>query len=579
MELEAVAVHPRPISESVLEIVTPDIEAKSLELALLIDEAVPATIIGDPTRLRQILLNLIGNAIKFTESGWIRVSVKIDTAKPEPAIRFEIQDTGIGISVERQAGLFQAFSQAETSTTRRFGGTGLGLSICARLVELMEGSIGVESREGEGSVFWFTVPARAPDQPGPAAAENIDLSDISVLVVEQSEPVRAMITSLLTAAGCIVVAKDTLTDAAKEARHHDHHVLVLDCRMHGDGLGALAQQFNSPADFPSARKIRVIAKPPREGAAAPTIDLVRPIRRESLLKSVAAVLGRSSPDLPSIEEDGTGVAIEPPALEDALAQGRLILVAEDNATNREMVLRQLNLLGFAAEVAEDGAYAFDMRSKRTYGLVVTDCHMPNIDGFELTRKIRDVERDLGTHTPIVALTANALAGEAERCLNAGMDDYLSKPVGLKRLRQTILRWLPETEEPMAGPPDLTRQTSHASGTREPETGSALIDLAILEELFEDDREGMREMMDLFLRNADRLIGEIDTALQSADAAALEKSGHGLKGAANAIGVERIGLLAQKIEQAGQDGDFSTCTGLRAALDREFKAVRDFIGKF
>jgi two-component system, sensor histidine kinase and response regulator len=596
LELEAVPVTPRTVLEGVLDIIAPDVERKGLDLALVIDDDVPNAILGDPIRLRQILLNLVGNAAKFTEAGSIEVTVGIEALENAdsdgrgdgPILKFSVIDTGIGISEARQSGLFQAFSQAETSTTRRFGGTGLGLSICARLVELMGGEIGIDSREGEGATFWFRLPVEPVNAPKSPSEHAQGLSGVSVLVVEESDPIRRMIASILASAGIDVTAVDTVLDAAnlvtdRGGDNAGFDVLIVDGRVRDLETSDLAGYFRIPSEQPSARAIRLHAAGAADQSATNEdqdrvfhLEVSRPVRRDSLLCAIAVVLGRASPDLPAVDEDqiiATSVA-PVPDVELALEQGRLILIAEDNATNREVIQRQLHLLGFAAEVAEDGAIAFDMWRQRSYGLVVSDCHMPNIDGFELTAMIRDVERELGTHTPIVALTANALVGEAERCLNAGMDDYLAKPVGLKKLRQTLVRWLPD---PMNGTSGLygspAEQTDAPVVSDDP---SSPVDLSILTELFGDDRDGIHEMMALFLENADRLVDEIDSAIKADDAASLSRASHGLKGAANAIGVLLVGEVARDLEEAGRDEDMAKVREDHPRLATSLEAARAFI---
>jgi two-component system, sensor histidine kinase and response regulator len=601
LELEVVPVNLRAILEGALDIIAPDADRKGLDLALLIDDAVPQAISGDPIRLRQVLLNLVGNAIKFTETGWINVTVSVEERHGAedggetgtPTLKFSVTGTGIGIPAEQQTRLFKAFSQAETSTTRRFGGTGLGLSICARLVELMGGRIGVTSTESTGSAFWFTHPLETVDIHHPSPIDDIDLSDISVLVVEPVEPVRHMITALLSSVQIEAVPVNNLAQALglAEARAADDthfDVLIVDGTLASDEMVTLASHFQVLPDSPSARAIRLHVGGDLQAAVSDNdadpifqLDVSRPIHRNALLKAVAVIVGRASPDLAIIDEDGMGDAsgARAPDAEAALEQGRLILVAEDNATNREVIQRQLNLLGFAAEVAEDGEIAFDMWRGRGYGMVVTDCHMPNKDGFELTQMIRDVERELGTHTPIVALTANALVGEAERCLNAGMDDYLAKPVGLKKLRQTLLRWLPDKS---AQPIDLEGFVTPSSvrwTDEDARTPSTPMDLSVLAELFGDDRDGTRDMMELFLENADRLIVEIDAALKDGDPAALSRASHGLKGAANAIGVDHVGRVALEIELAGRDDDLLNIAAQRTRLGAALDEARAFIRAF
>jgi signal transduction histidine kinase/CheY-like chemotaxis protein len=458
LALEAVPVSVRQIAEGAIDIVGGNAIDKGVDIALFVAPDLPQMVKTDPVRLRQIMLNLLGNAVKFTEQGSVVIRVDVEArSKSTVDLRFAITDTGIGIPAERLPLLFQAFQQAEASTTRRFGGTGLGLSICERLVSIMGGEIGAESSVGEGSTFWFTVSLEIAEAGIVNPIDDIPLSGTSALVIEGSMPIAGMIRSVLEDRGVAVTLAESpaigvreVTAAAAAGRRHD--VLIVDGRFDTAELTEIARHFRVRQEHPNARAIWLHASDALPESVDPTETFTqavpRPIRRDALLRAVGVVLGRASPDLPVFEgpEVLTAQRIEPPSIADALAQGRLILVAEDNETNRLVVQRQLALLGYAAEVAEDGAEALEMFDGKAYGLLLTDCHMPNMDGFDLTSAVREREQTSGKHTPIVALTANALVGEAERCLNAGMDDYLAKPVRLRELGDTLARWVGEAAE-------------------------------------------------------------------------------------------------------------------------------------
>jgi signal transduction histidine kinase/CheY-like chemotaxis protein len=457
LELEAVPVLLRRTVELVLDTVSQNAELKGLDLTAQFSASLPHSIVADPVRLRQILLNLVSNAVKFTENGAVSILIESSPNSMVPAmtdIKFSITDTGLGISEENQAKLFQPFSQAESTTTRRFGGTGLGLSISRRIVEIMDGEISVRSTEGSGSTFWFSIPVTVAD---PVHAQlEVDftvLSGLRVLLLSDrpyfSDAIERELLNTGISVELVDNARITATAMSRIPANDGLPIVILvDDRIGDSEISTLLELFDDDNnDSHDPLLILLWGGPKSELSdvhyASFSRILARPAHRNKLLESIGIATGilsaektRNTGSLSETQDER-----EIPTVEEALASGQLILVAEDNATNRMLVRRQLTLLGYQAEYAEDGEIAYDLWREKPYGLVLTDCHMPNIDGFELTRKIRMTEAETGAHVPIVALTANALVGEAERCLGTGMDDYLAKPATLSAMGRVLGRWL------------------------------------------------------------------------------------------------------------------------------------------
>ena len=465
LDLERVPVSLAGVVEGVADTLAPAARAKGLSLVTYVDPDLPAAVLGDPVRIRQVLVNLVGNAVKFTQSG--SVTVRVGLARfdgDRVTIRMAVTDTGIGISAENQIRLFRPFTQAEASTTRRFGGTGLGLSICRRLAELMGGDIGVTSGLDAGSTFWFTftadlVPVEAESVAG---AAWVPLQGVTVLLLVADAEERGFLARYLNSDGAQVVeAVDG--DAALRILLPNAACDVLVSTM-GTDLAAL------DGDPRGRVRGRVLIGGTVNGGDATedarTVSLSRPVRRAGLVRAVLTAAGRA----------GEGGRIDPapapepaapaagrrrlPSVEEARARGRLILVAEDHPTNRQVIQRQLTLLGHAMETAEDGVQALALWRAGGHGLLLTDCQMPEMDGIELAHSIRaaEVAAGDGTRLPIVAITANATENEAQRCLSAGMDGTLAKPVSLADLRRVLDRYLPA--------PDCSEDDCGEDGLRE-----------------------------------------------------------------------------------------------------------------
>jgi signal transduction histidine kinase/DNA-binding response OmpR family regulator/HAMP domain-containing protein/putative methionine-R-sulfoxide reductase with GAF domain len=449
LELEVLDFDLRVVTEEVIELLAERAHAKGVELASLVSPDMPRMLRGDPGRVRQILTNLIGNAVKFTERGEVLLRVSSTPAEADGILaRFEVVDTGIGISPEGQARLFQSFSQVDSSTTRRYGGTGLGLAICKRLTELMGGEIGVTSEAGRGSTFWFTVPLEksttaVADPPTMLAG----LVGVPVLVVDDNATNRLVLRQLLQGWRMVTDEAATAADglarlrkAAEEGR--PFRLAILDLQMPDmDGL-TLARAIRSDPDVQALPLILLTSwgqhgEPQAARAAGVGAYLVKPVRAGQLLECVARVLAPAPADP---VKDTSGVAADAPA---PLVRGR-VLVAEDNAVNQRFVVRLLEKRGYRADVAANGREATLALGRAPYDVVLMDCHMPEMDGFEATQSIRQSEKGTERHIPIIALTANAMQGDRESCLAAGMDEYLTKPVKVEELYAAIDRVLLST---------------------------------------------------------------------------------------------------------------------------------------
>jgi CheY-like chemotaxis protein len=478
LEVEAVDLELRPLVEEVAGLISSSAAGRDLEVVTWIDPAVPAFVHGDPHRLRQVLSNLVGNAVKYTERGEVVLRVQ-PSGDGHGRVRFSVRDTGIGISAEQQLGLFEAFTQADASTTRKYGGTGLGLTISRQLVTLMGGRLDVESAPGVGSTFFFDLPLPAVAAPVPGPAPRSCLDGVRVLVVDDNATNRQVLEQYLTAwaleptcVGHAEAALAELSGALRGGRPYD--VLVLDMQMPGtDGL-QLAQAVRAHphlAGTPMVMLTSTSAKGERAAARAAGIGayLTKPVRQAQLYERLRQVLG------PEQVPPATRTSAAPAA---ARALGS-VLVAEDNPVNQRVVQAMLTKLGYTVDLAEDGRRAVELALSRHYDVVLMDCQMPELDGFAATREIRAAGGAAGA-VPVIALTASALASDEELCRAAGMDDFLSKPVRRDALAATLHRWT-------SGPSARVRVPAQAAAGPEPSADGA--DRAVLD--VEDGERGAR----------------------------------------------------------------------------------------
>jgi len=404
---------------------------------------VPDEVSGDPGRLRQVLINLVGNAIKFTDSGEVVVRVeKLDTMTPGVMIRFEVADTGVGLTAEEQARVFSTYSQVDSSTTRRHGGTGLGLAIARMLTQLMGGEIGVESEKGAGSRFWFTALFRESDikasQPQPVGS----LAGTAVAIIDDNRTNRVILERYLDAWGTrersFERGREALR-ALREAADEDDpfEIAIVDLMMpEMDGADVAAKIRADPKLKEMVVVLLTSAGRSEQPVPCVDVELVKPVRPSQLFDVLQTLLAsRPARSKRRINREGSG----PPATRHRWAR---ILIVEDNAANLKVAVRMVERLGYRADVAGNGSEALHVLGQVRYDAVLMDCQMPEMDGYEATREIRRGE-DGGRHLPIIAMTASAMAGDRERCLAAGMDDYISKPVKLHIVAAVLERWLGE----------------------------------------------------------------------------------------------------------------------------------------
>ncbi|MCK9985365.1 MAG: hypothetical protein AzoDbin1_01837 [Azoarcus sp.] len=546
LDIERAPLSIADLVEGLCNSLVPVAARRGVDLALFISPAIPERVLSDDVRLRQVLYNLVGNAIKFS-AGRLdvrgRVSVRVEIAQVTPLrITFRVADNGIGIAPETLGSLFAPFSQAEISTTRRFGGTGLGLAICRRLVELMNGVIEVESSPGSGSRFTVTLPFdiadEQPTRPLP------DLAGIDCILIENAELNTGDLRAYLEHAGArVLVASDARAAADLATRAACPAVLIAYAESR------LEQTPDLLNEIPNAHCLYITrGRRRRARVAAPDRVILDgdALRRQALLHAVAVASGRASPEI--VHDSGNGALDDeapPPSVAEARALGRLILVAEDDEINQKVILQQLALLGFAAEVASNGNEALQMWRAGHYALLLTDLHMPEMDGYALAEAIRREEAGR-RRMPILALTANALRGEANRAHAMGMDAYLTKPIQIHVLRAALEKWLPMPR----GLPTKTAMKASGSG----KSGASFVNVAVLEALVGDDKEVTRAILEDYLLVARQQAAALHAALAEGDIHSAGKIAHRLKSSSRAIGAAAMGDLCAEIENAGRAED-------------------------
>ncbi|MBM3600889.1 MAG: response regulator [Alphaproteobacteria bacterium] len=577
LDIESVEFSLLEVIEGAGELMAPRAEEKGVDLVIDLPSAIPDRLIGDPTRLRQIALNLMGNAVKFTEEGCVVLRVVALDAEPGQArLRFEVTDTGIGLSEEQRSKLFRPFVQADSSTARKYGGTGLGLSICHRLAEMMGGRIGVESEHGKGSTFWFELPFPVADagvlRPDPAIA------DARIVTAGFDGAARTALAHALEAAGISdVMWAGSVSGLPDEIRAHlapQAPIVLLGAGT--DGLGLAACRRLAVAD--GLEGVKVVLAAPRSLAstlaeadrAGILATLTLPIRRQRLWRVIAAGLGRADLDARQSSTADADVGWTPPPIEAARDNGALVLIAEDNVTNQVVVKRLLAQRGYAHEVADNGAIALDMHRRGRYGLLLTDFHMPEMDGFQLTAEIRKGEAGTDRRLPIVALTADALPGTEQMCLDAGMDGYLTKPIDSKALTATLEKWLPQAKA-LRRP--ARRPTARAPEPAFPEIDPQILDLDRLRQTFGGLDGAAQAFLADFMADLPVMVGRIGAALEAGDKNAARDAAHALKGAARSTGAARLGQVAADVQDCLDGGDAETAAMFSALLQPTLDELR------
>jgi PAS domain S-box-containing protein len=555
--------------EGVAQTLAPNAAKTGIGIHVFVDPKLPLYVHADPTRLRQILFNLGGNAVKFSNGRDVQIRAEPSAKRGDSWTRFSIIDQGIGISEENQAKLFQAFSQAESSTTRRFGGTGLGLAICKRLVDMMGGDVGIQSREGYGSTFWVELPLRAAEDVAPTKKER-DLRGLHVLLVGSEKPRSEAIETYIRHWGAeVTAAHDSDAAIALVSKNGNYDSIMIDLGLNERSQSAAIKAIRAAVS--NQPPIIVLQDYRHRGARIVDKDVVtidvNPLMRYRVITAVAVAAGRASPEVRPQNDDDSMQAIAPPTVEEARVDGQLILLAEDNRTNQDVIRRQLNRLGYAVEIVNDGKEALEALDEGRYAILLTDCHMPNIDGYELTTTVRAREQTDGTRMPIIAITANALQGEVERCLEVGMDDYLSKPLDMTLLRDRLRKWMPT---PSATVAPTTPAVSAPASSKSP------IDPRALKEMFGDDDVSIREILKEFIEPSSANVAEIMAAYAQRSAKGVASAAHKLKSSSRSVGAHDLADLCQKLEMAGKSDHWADIDAAAPLLDGIFKRVVEHI---
>ena len=557
LDIETIEFALLPVVESCLDVLAGKAYEKRIALMSYVDPSLPFTLMGDPNRLRQILLNLAGNAVKFTPSGEIALRALLTSQTGSRYhIRFEVQDSGIGLSQATMAKLFQPFTQADGSVTRKYGGTGLGLAICKRLAELMGGKIGVESEEGHGSTFWVELPLEASEH-AKSLIRPESVADIGVIVADNSQSQRDILINYLKSWHIHVAGAQDAETALQLARN-DHTFNVVIASTHLPDMSAENIARKLAETTPGIRSILLTDTPlAQEKVIEQGYDgsLTQPFRQSTLFDTLMTVIDRPPARAPAHQASQPAQAstIEKPGDDTALNSGKLILLVEDNLVNQKVANLQLKQLGYAVHMVENGQLAVEAVDSMPCALVLMDCQMPVMDGFEATRIIRLSERTSGRHIPIIAMTANAMQGDRERCLEAGMDDYLTKPVDPIELKQVLEKWMP----------------SHQPST-------SVVDISRLNEMFGDDLNIIRELLEMFVSTTTSLLDEINTAIESTDFARIKELGHQITGSASNLGLTEMYDISRTLERAAVAADVRQVAAAHATMLGALRRVADFV---
>jgi PAS domain S-box-containing protein len=568
MELEKIDFSLRHCVEDVAKLLALRAQEKGLEFICLVDKDLPDYVCGDPGRIRQVLTNLLGNAIKFTERGEVSLNITtVSRSADHTSILCEIRDTGIGIDIADQKRLFQPFTQVDASTARRFGGTGLGLSITRQLVEMLGGTIGVESEIGRGSIFRFTLCLGRADSTPLLLSPIGELAGRRVLAVDDNESNRQLLHALLDEWGCDCEMASDASSALRmlqdaKSGGHPFDLALLDMQMPvttGEDLGRLIKQDEA---LKGTRLVMITALGERGDARRLTQIgfsgyLSKPVRREQLRRCLQAVFGYSD----------EGSVIDPPlvtahVLSEQSQGSRRVLVVEDNPVNQKVARIMIENLGFGVEMASNGKEALNALRSHHFDIVFMDCQMPEMDGYEATAFLRDpAQGALNPDVPVIAMTANAMRGDREKCLKAGMDDYVSKPVNPSELTAAIERRLGRlVRVPAARPaastlssPDNAKRASIAAHVQPPALEQTEFSRVNLLERLSGDEALATLVVRSFMKETQDQLAAFGNALAVADVGEARRLAHSMKGASGSVACPRLQDLAQRAETACRDG--------------------------
>jgi signal transduction histidine kinase/CheY-like chemotaxis protein/HPt (histidine-containing phosphotransfer) domain-containing protein len=591
LRLETTGLNIREIVYSVVQMFNSQAAAKRIGIHIYLDPSLRLALRGDPVRLRQVLSNLLSNAIKFTGKGSIYISIRPKSeTRQHHLLRFEIKDNGIGISEENASRLFKPFSQADASTTRIYGGTGLGLVICKRIVDLMSGQIGVESQPGIGSTFWFEIPLLKAV--GDSQAMASELKNASVLLfssdpvltgrLEQSDAMRDTRLNIVTTA---LEAQKALKESIEAGAASNIDLLVIDVSSGRQSAIQLQKAVLSNTEFERTR-IAMLHSPdslPLEPIKERRSRIIsRYLENPLLFGELNRLLSATSlkETAPARTEPAPVAVIPPHDMLLAAGQSRgLVLLVEDNPVNLLVAQRLIQLSGFDYLSAENGEAALEMMQQQEFDMVLMDCQMPVLDGYQATQTWRAIERERGLkRLPIIAMTANAMAEDRQKCLEAGMDDYLSKPVDRKLMQQTMLKWL--SRDAVLRTAAAPVPAPKAPPVPLPATGNpeeSPLDEEIVKDLHELMGSDYYSLIRIYLEDSPKLLKQLRTALDNQDCVALIAPSHTLKSSSANLGAVKLSKIAMAIEKSARGGDIALPAREAQALVDEFEKVKNALG--
>jgi signal transduction histidine kinase/CheY-like chemotaxis protein/PAS domain-containing protein len=596
MELEILEFDLNHCVEEVADLLAAAAHAKGLELATLVDWNSPTLLQGDANRLRQVLVNLVSNAIKFTSRGEVFVQTTVETETPTTAkLTFSVMDTGIGIAPHAQQRLFKPFSQVDASTTRRYGGTGLGLAISRQLVELMGGEIGVESDTGQGARFWFTLTFTKQPAGDRTLTTLPSFNQVSILVVDDNATTRKIVQQQISAWGIQVDQVDSAIGALAQLRSRaaagkPYHLAILDMQMpemDGERLGI---QIQADPLLVQTRLVMMTSLNQR-GSADRALKLgfsaylMKPIKRIRLLECILHSLGQGStpqgcpPSVPAVALSGSQLPPQLPGSRSPQPETLKILLVEDNIVNQKVTLTQLKNLGYTAEVATNGQEAVQMATQIPYDLILMDCQMPVLDGYGATQAIRR-SRGVCQHTIIIALTANAMKEDREQCLIAGMDDYLSKPVLKEALAAKLSCWsqVISTRNANSLSGQFDAVFSYPPAIESSMSSNFVINWEHLHHLSDGNEEFELELLQTFVEDTQQHLQAMESAIVHQDTLKLEHEAHHIKGSSANLGLIAMQATATQLEECAHQNQIPTqdALALLAELQIALSGVREFL---
>jgi two-component system, sensor histidine kinase and response regulator len=554
MTVENIDFDLRSMVEGVARTLAMRAESKGIEMVCMVNRDIPSRVKGDPTRLRQVLVNLVGNAIKFTSQGEIVIRAMVEEKHEENTrLLFSITDTGIGIPRDRQKAIFERFVQVDSSSTRKYGGSGLGLAISANLVKLMGGEIGVQSEPGQGSTFWFTITTYKPSEEGTRPLViPMDIKNLPVLVVDDNKTNRSILSKISSGFGCEVSQATTGQQALTILRNSQSKgkpisLVLLDMQMPDMDGEQVLREIKMDPDLRKTSVV-ILTSMGHRGDAARLESLgcsgylLKPVRQKELFNTIMAVMGQQQ----LADKASSASIITRHMLEEVNHNENIILLAEDNPINQKLALRLLQKVGYTVDVVETGAQAVDAAQKKHYSLILMDVQMPEMDGYEATTRIRALPGKL-SKIPIVAMTAHAMTSDRDKCLQVGMNDYLSKPLNVDELLSVVNKYVMASQE-------AENNDSLAVPSGKIETEPPLYDLKTALPRFGNSIATFYEFMGAFITHLKKSTDDLENAISIQDSQKVMLFSHSIKGAAANFEISSIRLAAQTIENDSKNGN-------------------------